>query len=111
MQATEAVSVFARIVITDLKGKYLDQIGGNGPALRDGSFESAALNRPQGLAYSAARECLYIADTENHALREVGPTGLRGGILLLCCAAVVPVALVKEGAPVPSSCTLSCIAG
>lgn len=60
-----------RIVICDLSGKYIDQVGGNGPTLRDGGFDSAAFNRPQGLAYSARRARLYVADTENHALREV----------------------------------------
>ena len=60
-----------RVVICDLSGRYIDQIGGNGPALRDGSFDSAAFNRPQGLAYSARRARLYVADTENHSLREV----------------------------------------
>jgi len=58
-------------VICDLSGQYLDQIGGNGPALRDGSFDSAAFNRPQGLAYSKRHGSLYVADTDNHALREV----------------------------------------
>ena len=47
------------------------QVGGNGPALKDGGFEAAAFNRPQGLAYSPARDVLYVADTESHALREV----------------------------------------
>lgn len=47
------------------------QVGGNGPGLQDGSFESACFNRPQGLAYSAARDVLYVADTEAHALREI----------------------------------------
>jgi sugar lactone lactonase YvrE len=60
-----------RIVIIDLEGGFVDQVGGNGPALLDGSFETAALNRPQGVAYSPRRECLYVADTENNALREV----------------------------------------
>lgn len=64
-------SVACRIVISDLKGGFLSQIGGNGPNLIDGPFSDAAFNRPQGLAYSAARDMLYVADTENHALREV----------------------------------------
>lgn len=55
----------------DLEGRFLDQVGGNGAALRDGAFEAAAFNRPQGVAYSARRNCLYVADTENNALREV----------------------------------------
>ncbi|CAL5223491.1 g6016 [Coccomyxa viridis] len=59
-----------RLVICDLSGRYIDQIGGNGPALRDGAFDSAAFNRPQGLAFSGRRGRLYVADTENHALRE-----------------------------------------
>lgn len=81
MQLSTSVGVLAlcaRVVITDLAGKYLDQVGGNGPALRDGSNETAALNRPQGLAYSPTRDCLYVADTENNALREVSPQGAVG---------------------------------
>ncbi len=58
-------------MVTDLGGRFLDQVGGNGAALRDGPFEAAGLNRPQGLAYDARRDCLYVADTENNALREV----------------------------------------
>ena len=63
--------IACRLVICDLSGRYIDQIGGNGPALRDGAFDSAAFNRPQGLAFSGRRGRLYVADTENHALREV----------------------------------------
>ncbi|EFJ50214.1 hypothetical protein VOLCADRAFT_80356 [Volvox carteri f. nagariensis] len=58
-----------RIVITDLNGRFIEQIGGNGPALRDGSFETAAFNRPQGLVFSPRRNQLFVADTENHAVR------------------------------------------
>ncbi|KAH9689718.1 protein SUPPRESSOR OF QUENCHING 1 [Citrus sinensis] len=39
--------------------------------LRDGSFDDATFNRPQGLAYNAKKNLLYVADTENHALREI----------------------------------------
>ena len=60
-----------RIVITTLKGAFVDHIGGNGAQLRDGSFQEAAFSRPQGLAFSQRRNALYIADTENHALRKV----------------------------------------
>lgn len=45
---------------------------GNGPALKDGSFEAAALNRPQGLVFSPRRNQLFIADTENHAVSRAG---------------------------------------
>lgn len=61
-----------RIVVTDLKGSFITQIGGGGgEGLRDGAFDYAAFNRPQGLAYHAGRDVLYVADTENHAFREV----------------------------------------
>ncbi|KAL3690719.1 hypothetical protein R1sor_004370 [Riccia sorocarpa] len=61
-----------RIVVTDLDGNFIMQIGGGGgEGLRDGSFDYAAFNRPQGLAYSPSRNVLYVADTENHAVREI----------------------------------------
>jgi NHL repeat len=47
------------------------QVGCGAPALKDGSYAEAAFRRPQGLAYCAKRDVLYVADTENHALREV----------------------------------------
>uniref|UniRef100_A0A7C9F066 Uncharacterized protein n=1 Tax=Opuntia streptacantha TaxID=393608 RepID=A0A7C9F066_OPUST len=59
-------------VVTDLDGNYIMQVGSSGEeGLRDGSFDDATFNRPQGLAYNAKRNVLYVADTENHALREV----------------------------------------
>ncbi|KAL1221163.1 Protein SUPPRESSOR OF QUENCHING 1 [Cardamine amara subsp. amara] len=61
-----------RIVVTDLEGNFIVQIGSTGEeGFRDGSFEDAAFNRPQGLAYNAKKNLLYVADTENHALREI----------------------------------------
>ncbi|XP_010549436.1 PREDICTED: NHL repeat-containing protein 2 [Tarenaya hassleriana] len=61
-----------RIVVTDLQGNFIVQIGSTGEeGLRDGSFEDATFNRPQGLAYNAKKNLLYVADTENHALREI----------------------------------------
>ncbi|KAH9755570.1 protein SUPPRESSOR OF QUENCHING 1 [Citrus sinensis] len=61
-----------RIVVTDLDGNFIVQIGSSGEeGLRDGSFDDATFNRPQGLAYNAKKNLLYVADTENHALREI----------------------------------------
>ncbi|XP_059313314.1 protein SUPPRESSOR OF QUENCHING 1, chloroplastic isoform X2 [Lycium ferocissimum] len=61
-----------RIVVTDLEGNFLVQIGSTGAeGLRDGSFDDATFNRPQGLAYNAKKNLLYVADTENHALRVI----------------------------------------
>lgn len=56
-----------RILITDLDGNYIDSAGSGVLGLVDGSFESAEFNRPQGMALDG--DVLYVADTENHALR------------------------------------------
>jgi thiol-disulfide isomerase/thioredoxin len=58
-----------RIVVTDLNGKFQYTIGSGKTALTDGSFSGASFNRPQGLALEG--EILYVADTENHAIRLV----------------------------------------
>ncbi|PIN16299.1 putative haloacid-halidohydrolase [Handroanthus impetiginosus] len=59
-----------RIVVTDLDGNFKMQIGSSGEeGLRDGNFDDAMFNRPQGLAYNVKKNLLYVADTENHALR------------------------------------------
>ncbi|XP_020591433.1 NHL repeat-containing protein 2 isoform X2 [Phalaenopsis equestris] len=61
-----------RIVVTDPDGNFIIQVGSSGEeALRDGSFDDACFNRPQGLAYNPKKNTLYVADTENHALREI----------------------------------------
>ncbi|BFG36805.1 hypothetical protein CerSpe_230790 [Prunus speciosa] len=61
-----------RIVVTDLDGNFIVQVGSTGEeGLRDGSFDDATFNRPQGLAYNPKKNLLYVADTENHALREI----------------------------------------
>ncbi|KAJ4719324.1 NHL repeat-containing protein 2-like [Melia azedarach] len=61
-----------RIVVTDLDGNFIIQIGSSGEeGLRDGSFDDAMFNHPQGLAYNPKKNLLYVADTENHALREI----------------------------------------
>lgn len=58
-----------RIVVTDLNGKLLETIGDGEAALIDGDFAKSAFNRPQGLALDG--ENLYVADTENHAIRKI----------------------------------------
>ncbi|XP_058082799.1 protein SUPPRESSOR OF QUENCHING 1, chloroplastic isoform X2 [Magnolia sinica] len=61
-----------RIVVTDLQGNFIVQVGSTGEeGLRDGTFDIATFNRPQGLTYNPKKNVLYVADTENHALREI----------------------------------------
>jgi thiol-disulfide isomerase/thioredoxin len=58
-----------RIVITDLQGKLIETVGNGEPGLKDGDFSTANFKRPQGMALEG--ENLYVADTENHAIRMV----------------------------------------
>ncbi|KAL5983467.1 Protein SUPPRESSOR OF QUENCHING 1, chloroplastic [Asimina triloba] len=61
-----------RIVVTDLEGNFILQVGSSGEeGLHDGNFDSATFNRPQGLTYNPKKNVLYVADTENHALRKI----------------------------------------
>ena len=58
-----------RILGADLDGRVEAVIGRGDPGLGDGSFDDAAFYQPQGLALDG--DTLYVADTENHALRAV----------------------------------------
>lgn len=59
-----------RIVVADLDSyEVLDVIGAGEPGLVDGDYASAQFFRPQGLALNG--NTLYVADTENHAIRAV----------------------------------------
>ena len=58
-----------RIVVTSLDGIVAQVIGCGAEGLADGDFSSARFNHPQGMALDG--EVLYVADTENHALRRV----------------------------------------
>jgi thiol-disulfide isomerase/thioredoxin len=59
-----------RVLVADAQsGKIIHKVGGTARDLRDGSFEEARFFRPQGLAW--AKDRIFVADTENHALREI----------------------------------------
>ena len=59
-----------RIVVISLEDNSVkDVIGAGGIGLSDGSFENASFNHPQGMALDGTT--LYVADTDNHALRAV----------------------------------------
>ncbi len=51
------------------RGKILAVIGSGQEGLRDGSFEDATFNKPQGVVYRDKK--IYVADTDNHAIREI----------------------------------------
>ncbi|HET6396683.1 MAG TPA: redoxin domain-containing protein [Pseudoxanthomonas sp.] len=58
-----------RILECSHGGRVLRQFGLGTADLIDGPADQAAFNRPQGLALE--RECLYVADTGNHAVRRI----------------------------------------
>lgn len=56
-----------RVIVTTLEGHVVAVIGSGARGLADGPFAQARFAKPQGLALR--EDQLYIADTENHALR------------------------------------------
>lgn len=58
-----------RIVVSSLDGEVLQVIGCGDEGMVDGTMSHAAFNHPQGLV--ADGDILYVADTENHAIRRV----------------------------------------
>ncbi len=58
-----------RIVVCDFQGKLIDIIGSGKVGAQNGAFDAATFNHPQGMAKKGER--LFIADTENHMIREV----------------------------------------
>lgn len=70
-----------RIVVTDLKGQLVTTIGSGSLGHRDGTFEDAEFDHPQGTCLVG--NTLYVADTENHLIRtvdlEAGTVGTLAG--------------------------------
>lgn len=60
-----------RIVVSRLSGDVQQVIGTGKPGLTDGSFEEAQFFAPQGMTLDSENQLLYVADTENHCLRQV----------------------------------------
>jgi len=92
-----------RVVIATLDGQVRDVIGSGEPGLADGPFEGAQLHTPQGLALDG--EALYIADTENHALRLADLRGravrtvVGDGVLAYHRSGALPVAQARLNSP------------
>ncbi|NMG11320.1 thioredoxin-like domain-containing protein [Brasilonema sp. UFV-L1] len=60
-----------RIVMSDFHGEIIHLIGTGQSGLTDGSFSEAQFFAPQGMVFDKENQILYVADTENHALRRV----------------------------------------
>jgi thiol-disulfide isomerase/thioredoxin len=64
-----------RIVVVSLADNTVKEtIGAGDMGLSDGDYNTATFDHPQGMAYDAAANVLYVADTENHAIRAVDLT-------------------------------------
>lgn len=59
-----------RVLIIKGDGTILQQIGGKKVGFKDGNLENAEFNNPQGLVFQN-KDVLFVADTENHAIRKV----------------------------------------
>lgn len=66
-----------RIVVTTLDGKVTAVYGDGKPGLKDGTAKAAEFHYPQGLAL-ADDDTLYVADTDNSALRRID---LKSGVV------------------------------
>ena len=60
-----------RIVVSTLDGEVLHLIGTGESGLTDGDFTQAQFSAPQGMAYDDENQLLFVADTENHAIRTI----------------------------------------
>ncbi|MFQ5796009.1 MAG: thioredoxin-like domain-containing protein [Candidatus Bipolaricaulia bacterium] len=61
-----------RIVIADIdSGDVFNLIGSGERGFDDGDFRTATFSQPQGIALSEDGRTLYVADTENHAVRQM----------------------------------------
>lgn len=61
-----------RVLIIGLDdGLIKDAIGGSQGGFVDGDYASARFFHPQGIAYDPSGNVLYVADTENHAIRRI----------------------------------------
>ncbi|HEX8292208.1 MAG TPA: thioredoxin-like domain-containing protein [Pyrinomonadaceae bacterium] len=61
-----------RVVVTRLDGTLLYTVGSGARGRRDGTFQEASFDNPQGLALDPSDDsALYVADTRNHLLRRV----------------------------------------
>jgi thiol-disulfide isomerase/thioredoxin/sugar lactone lactonase YvrE len=60
-----------RIVVTRLDGTLLETIGNGASGAKNGAYDEATFQRPQGLALDDTGDALYVADTSNHLIRRI----------------------------------------
>jgi thiol-disulfide isomerase/thioredoxin len=60
-----------RLMILSLEGRVELIVGSGEAGFTDGGLEEATFRSPQGLSFDAEADVLFVADTGNHAIREV----------------------------------------
>ncbi|PAX51849.1 thioredoxin-like domain-containing protein [Brunnivagina elsteri] len=60
-----------RIIQTSFDGEVLNIIGNGKAGLIDGCFAETQFSAPQGMTFDQKNKILYIADTNNHAIRQI----------------------------------------
>lgn len=63
-----------RILITDLNGKILDQIGSGSLGWQDGDFHTATLSYPVSIATGENSHTLYVAERHTNVIRRIDLT-------------------------------------
>jgi hypothetical protein len=58
-----------RIIVMEKDGKVEHTVGGYSPGFKNGNFETARFNAPQGVC--VFNNDIFVADNENHAIRKV----------------------------------------
>ena len=93
-----------RILLVDLDGQINERIGENGGGFRDGVINNAQFNGPSGLAYDSQTGMLYVADTHNHAIRQVNTRNRQVTTILGTgtAASLIPKEVYGTTAPIHS---------
>ena len=87
-----------RIVATGLDGAIRRSYGSGVPGFTDGPADGAAFQQPQGMARSGST--LFVADTENHAIRSID---LESGSVATLAGTGEQALLAGMGGPGPST--------
>src|SRR2546428_1752975 len=87
-----------RIVFTGFDGSIRRTYGSGEPGFADGPAERAAFQQPQGMARSGST--LYVADTENHAIRSID---LESGLVTTLAGTGEQALRPGPGAPGPAA--------
>lgn len=64
-----------QLILCEVDGKVLEIVGNGHPGLADGDIQQAEFDSPHGLV--EFNSCVYVADTNNHAIRVFDPASRR----------------------------------